>query len=369
MVIDVETYSGRSSGRRVVAAPGAVGSDPRVARAAPFLGAHSTCITSDARWMTPAAGLTPRDRDPRPPRSRLRRPRMPCRTLVEACACGRTTRAGPQGCWPRGWRKFSTRPPIPPTAPRGTRRGRAHAGRARWWTTSSSCTSVRAPVLTRLRRRAHAARGRRPDHASDRQAYSCGGDHGQRIEGPADRLGRPVQQAGDVHGAARALLSSTRATPATSTSRRGDPAHAPAGGQTTMRRSGPARLMLLHHARRPAGPAGGRLVPRRAGPGRWNTACRRGRRRAPDSPHPRRLGEFQARRHRRAPRRRPYVEETDWVQIVEWYDELVRLTTAGGPPQPGRRVGEADGRGRPGRLAGLDPPCPPRRRRGVPTRA
>ena len=54
------------------------------------------------------------------------------------------------------------------------------------------------------------------------------------------------------------------------------------------------------------------------------------------------------------------VEETDWVQIVEWYDELVRLT--GSPVARLNRavaVGEADGP----RLAwppwrDSTPPCP-----------
>jgi predicted RNA polymerase sigma factor len=88
--------------------------------------------------------------------------------------------------------------------------------------------------------------------------------------------------------------------------------------------------MLLHHARRPArtGPDG-RLVPlAEQNRGLWDTgliaegvavlqaALAR------DS-----LGEFQAQAaiaalHADA----QTAEETDWVQIVEWYDELVRLT-------------------------------------------
>src|SRR3712207_8896497 len=59
-----------------------------------------------------------------------------------------------------------------------------------------------------------------------------------------------------------------------------------------------------------------------------------------------RLGEFQAQAaiaalHAEA----RTAEETDWVQIVEWYDELLRLT--GGPVVGLNRavgVGEADGR-------------------------
>src|SRR3712207_8126000 len=59
-----------------------------------------------------------------------------------------------------------------------------------------------------------------------------------------------------------------------------------------------------------------------------------------------RLGEFQAQAaiaalHADA----PTAEETDWVQIVEWYDELARLTDS--PVVRLNRavaVGEADGR-------------------------
>jgi predicted RNA polymerase sigma factor len=106
--------------------------------------------------------------------------------------------------------------------------------------------------------------------------------------------------------------------------------------------------MLLRHARRPArtGPDG-RLVPL-AGQdrSRWDTrliaegvdvlqtALARDR-----------WGEFQAQAaiaalHADA----RTVEETDWVQIVEWYDELVRLT--GSPVARLNRavaIGEADG--------------------------
>ncbi|MGH3241901.1 MAG: RNA polymerase sigma factor, partial [Spirillospora sp.] len=89
-------------------------------------------------------------------------------------------------------------------------------------------------------------------------------------------------------------------------------------------------LMLLHHARRPARTTpDGRLVPlAEQDRGRWNTrliaegvgilqaALARDR-----------LGEFQAQAaiaalHADA----RTADETDWVQIVEWYDELVRLT-------------------------------------------
>ena len=107
-------------------------------------------------------------------------------------------------------------------------------------------------------------------------------------------------------------------------------------------------LMILHHARRPArtGPGGG-VVPlaqqdRRLWDSRLiaegvevlQTALARER-----------IGEFQAQAaiaalHADA----RSVDETDWVQIVEWYDELVRLTDS--PVVRLNRavaVGEADG--------------------------
>lgn len=107
-------------------------------------------------------------------------------------------------------------------------------------------------------------------------------------------------------------------------------------------------LMLLHHARRAArtGPDGDLVPLAEQDRGRWDTelitegigilqaALARDR-----------LGEFQAQAaiaalHADA----PTAEETDWVQIVEWYDELVRLT--GSPVVRLNRavaVGEADG--------------------------
>src|SRR5437588_10565020 len=123
-------------------------------------------------------------------------------------------------------------------------------------------------------------------------------------------------------------------------------------------------LMLLHHARRPArtGPDG-RLVPlAEQDRSRWNTrliaegvdvlqaALARDR-----------LREFQAQAaiaalHADA----RTAAETDWVQIVEWYDELVRLTDS--PVARLNRavaVGEADGpRAGLAALAGLDPSLP-----------
>ena len=123
-------------------------------------------------------------------------------------------------------------------------------------------------------------------------------------------------------------------------------------------------LMLLHHARRPArtGPDG-RLVPlAEQARSLWDTrliaegvdilqaalAC--------DN-----LGEFQAQAaiaalHADA----STAEETDWVQIVEWYDELVRLTDS--PVARLNRavaVGEADGAPTGlAALAELDPTLP-----------
>lgn len=123
-------------------------------------------------------------------------------------------------------------------------------------------------------------------------------------------------------------------------------------------------LMLLHHARRAARTASdGSLVPlAEQDRGRWDTtliaegvgilqaALARDR-----------LGEFQAQAaiaalHADA----PTVEETDWVQIVEWYDELARLTDS--PVVRLNRavaVGEADGpRAGLAALAALDASSP-----------
>ena len=71
-----------------------------------------------------------------------------------------------------------------------------------------------------------------------------------------------------------------------------------------------------------------------------------------------RLGEFQAQAAIAALHADDRTaEETDWVQIVEWYDELVRLTDS--PVARLNRavaVGEADGPQ--AALAGLDPALP-----------
>lgn len=123
-------------------------------------------------------------------------------------------------------------------------------------------------------------------------------------------------------------------------------------------------LMLLHHARRPArtGPDG-RLVPlAEQDRSRWDTALIAEGVDVLQAALTRdRLGEFQAQAaiaalHADA----RTVEETDWVQIVEWYDELGRRTDS--PVVRLNRavaVGEADGaRAGLAALAELDPSLP-----------
>jgi RNA polymerase sigma factor (sigma-70 family) len=88
-------------------------------------------------------------------------------------------------------------------------------------------------------------------------------------------------------------------------------------------------LQLLHHARRPARTdAAGALVPlARQDRGRWDTTLvAEGVAVLQEALARDRLGPFQAQAAiaaLHADARRP--EETDWVQIVEWYDELRRL--------------------------------------------
>jgi predicted RNA polymerase sigma factor len=128
--------------------------------------------------------------------------------------------------------------------------------------------------------------------------------------------------------------------------------------------SGLLALMLLHHARRPArtGPDG-RLVPlAEQDRSLWNTRLIADGVEVLQTALTRdRLGEFQAQAaiaalHADA----RTAEETDWVQIVEWYDELVRLTNS--PVARLNRavaVGEADGpRAGLAAIAGLDPSLP-----------
>ncbi|MFF5716452.1 RNA polymerase sigma factor [Streptomyces buecherae] len=107
-------------------------------------------------------------------------------------------------------------------------------------------------------------------------------------------------------------------------------------------------LMLLHHARRATRTKpDGSLVPlAEQDRGRWDTALiAEGVRILQAALARDQLGEFQAQAaiaalHADAQR----AEETDWVQIVEWYDELARLTDS--PVVRLNRavaVGEADG--------------------------
>ncbi|MCZ7429274.1 sigma factor-like helix-turn-helix DNA-binding protein [Micromonospora sp. WMMA1949] len=123
-------------------------------------------------------------------------------------------------------------------------------------------------------------------------------------------------------------------------------------------------LMLLHHARRAGRTApDGSLVPlAEQDRGRWDTTLiAEGVGILQTALSRDRLGEFQAQAaiaalHADA----PTATETDWVQIVEWYDELVRVT--GSPIARLNRavaVGEADGpRAGLAALAALDDTLP-----------
>lgn len=123
-------------------------------------------------------------------------------------------------------------------------------------------------------------------------------------------------------------------------------------------------LMLLHHARRASRTApDGSLVPLAdQDRTRWDTtAIAEGVRILQSALSRDRLGEFQAQAaiaalHADA----PTAGETDWVQIVEWYDELARLTDS--PVVRLNRavaVGEADGpRAGLAALAALDDSLP-----------
>jgi predicted RNA polymerase sigma factor len=123
-------------------------------------------------------------------------------------------------------------------------------------------------------------------------------------------------------------------------------------------------LMLLHHARRPARTApDGSLVPlAEQDRATWDTALIAEAVVILQAALTRdRLGEYQAQAavaalHADA----PTAGETDWPQIVEWYDELVRLT--GSPVARLNRavaVGEAQGpRAGLAELSALDPSLP-----------
>ncbi|MFD4696631.1 RNA polymerase sigma factor [Streptomyces niveus] len=125
-------------------------------------------------------------------------------------------------------------------------------------------------------------------------------------------------------------------------------------------------LMLLHHARRAARTAsdGSLVTLAEQDRGLWDTAMiAEGVGILQAALVRDRLGQFQAQAaiaalHADA----PVAEETDWVQIVEWYDELVRLTDS--PVVRLNRavaVGEADGaRAGLAALAALDDSLPRR---------
>ncbi|GAB2804652.1 RNA polymerase sigma factor [Streptomyces daliensis] len=123
-------------------------------------------------------------------------------------------------------------------------------------------------------------------------------------------------------------------------------------------------LMLLHHARRAARTASdGSLVPlAEQDRARWDTeSIAEGVATLQAALARDRLGEFQAQAAIAALHADALTaEETDWVQIVEWYDELVRLT--GSPVVRLNRavaVGEADGpRAGLAALAALDDSLP-----------
>ncbi|TCK26707.1 RNA polymerase sigma factor [Pseudonocardia endophytica] len=123
-------------------------------------------------------------------------------------------------------------------------------------------------------------------------------------------------------------------------------------------------LMLLHHARRAARTgAGGRLVPlAEQDRSLWDTvAIAEGVQILQTALARDRLGEYQAQAaiaalHADA----PSTAETDWVQIVEWYDELLAITDS--PVVRLNRavaVGESDGpQAGLAALSGLDPDLP-----------
>jgi len=121
-------------------------------------------------------------------------------------------------------------------------------------------------------------------------------------------------------------------------------------------------LMLLHHARRPArtGPDGSLVPLAEQDRSRWNTLLIAEGVDILQSARDR-VGEFQAQAAIAALHADARTsEETDWVQIVEWYDELVCLTDSPvGRLNRAVAVGEAEGpRAGLAALAGLDPALP-----------
>ncbi len=121
-----------------------------------------------------------------------------------------------------------------------------------------------------------------------------------------------------------------------------------AAGTDDPETAGLLALMLLHHARRPARtrPGGGLVPLDEQDRGLWDVGLiAEGVAILQDALACEQLGELQAQAaiaalHADAPR----AEETDWPQIVSWYDELLRLT--GSPVVELNRavaVGQADG--------------------------
>jgi predicted RNA polymerase sigma factor len=136
------------------------------------------------------------------------------------------------------------------------------------------------------------------------------------------------------------------------------------GGRDEPEVAGLLALMLLHHARRDARSDGhGRLIPlAQQDRSRWRTdLIAEGVELLQDALQRDRLGSYQAQAaiaalHADA----RTAEETDWVQIVGWYDELLALTDS---PVVGLNravaVGEADGAPAGlAALAGVDPSIP-----------
>ncbi|CAO5176282.1 RNA polymerase subunit sigma-24 [Frankia sp. AiPs1] len=151
---------------------------------------------------------------------------------------------------------------------------------------------------------------------------------------------------GDVDLAAEAIRLARQLVALTDDPPAAGPGHQAAGPDPEA--TGLLALMLLHHARRATrtGP-GGRLVPlAEQDRTRWDTELiAEGVRLLQAALARDQLGEYQAQAaiaalHADA----RSTAETDWVQIVEWYDELVRLT--GSPVVRLNRavaVGQADG--------------------------
>ncbi len=372
--------AGARAGRRAVRGSGCGWeADPRVARGAPVPGRAPDHHGVTHGGRGPAADPHPhRDRHPRPSRSRLRGGRG-CRAgrpgRGRARVAGRPA-AGPQGlAGHRGLAQVPRRRPrrYLPTAPRGTRRGRAHARHgpgevvddtlqlyflcAHPSLTPASAVALTLRAVGGLTTRQIAQAYLVPEATmAQRISRAKRTVSGVRFNQPGDvatvlrvlYLVFNEGYSGDVDLAGEAIRLTRQLAAKTN--------HEEVAGLLA--------LMLLHHARRPArtGPDG-RLVPlAEQDRSLWNTrliaegvdvlqtALARDR-----------LGEFQAQAaiaalHADA----RTVEETDWVQIVEWYDELVRLTDS--PVARLNRavaVGEADGpRAGLAALAELDPALP-----------